>query len=164
MYPFFDLHCDTFYALYKDPRKGNLLSNTLHADITRMEAVGDVTSCFAIFVDTDESSSSWNKACALHDLFFSSLETHSPRIQQVRTSSDILRTATPSALLTCEEGQILEGDLSCLAILSRTLVVKRFRRWRGWVSLLLCPLSVMVAFAPFSLPAEKRTLLLECSP
>ncbi|MGB4407192.1 MAG: hypothetical protein WBI82_10075 [Sphaerochaeta sp.] len=33
------------------------------------------------------------------------------------TSKDIHGSATPAALLTCEEGQIVEGDLSRLAIL-----------------------------------------------
>ena len=117
MYPLLDLHCDTLYALHKDPQKGNLLANTLHVDIERMEKVGSVTSCFAMFVDTKESSSPWKAACDLHDLFLSSLAIYGDRIRQVRKAEDILVATTPSAILTCEEGQILEGQLSRFAIL-----------------------------------------------
>ncbi|HKL58268.1 MAG TPA: membrane dipeptidase [Sphaerochaeta sp.] len=117
MYPLVDLHCDTLYALQKDPSSGDLLSNILHVDIEKMEQVGAITSCFALFVDREESLSPWQAACALHDLFLSSLQTYGTRIRQVRTSSEILNSATPSAMLTCEEGQILEGDLSRLGIL-----------------------------------------------
>ena len=112
-----DLHCDTLYALHKDPQAGNLLSNTLHVDIERMEKGGSVTSCLAMFVDTDESPSPWQAACDLHDLFLLSLETYGERLRQVRTAAEILQATTPSALLTCEGGQIIEGDLSRLRVL-----------------------------------------------
>jgi len=117
MYPLLDLHCDTLYALHTEPQQGNLLSNTLHVDIERMEKAGAITSCFAIFVDSEESPSPWKAACDLHDLFLLSLELYGDRIRQVRTPDEILQTVTPSALLTCEEGQILEGDLSRLSVL-----------------------------------------------
>ncbi len=117
MYPLFDLHCDTLYALNKDSLAGDLLSNTLHVDIERMEKGGGITSCFAIFVDSDESPSPWKTACTLHDLFLSSLETFGGRLRQVCTANEILMNRTTGAVLSCEEGQILEGDLSRLAIL-----------------------------------------------
>ena len=116
MYPLLDLHCDTLYALKEDPLAGDLLANTLHVDIERMERLGMVTSCFAIFVDKEESPSPWKDACALHDLFLSSLEKYGTRIRQVRTSDEILSSTTPCAMLTCEEGEILEGDLSRLQV------------------------------------------------
>lgn len=117
MYPLLDLHCDTLYALNKNPSSGNLLTNTLQVDIERMEKGGSITSCFAMFVDTDEFPSPWQGVCDLHELFLSSLEKYGDRIRQVRTVDEILNTATPSAMLTCEEAQIIEGDLSRLAIL-----------------------------------------------
>lgn len=117
MYPLLDLHCDTLYALKEDPLAGDLLANTLHVDVERMEQAGAITSCFAIFVDWEESPSPWKGACALHDLFLSSLEMYGDRIRQVRTSAEILNNTTAGALLTCEEGEILEGDLSRLEVL-----------------------------------------------
>jgi membrane dipeptidase len=117
MYPIVDLHCDTFYALSKDPLAGNLLSNTLHVDIERMEKGGAVTSCFAIFVDSDESPSPWKAACDLHDLFLSSLERYGDRIRQVSTVDEIVGNPLVGAILTCEEAQIIEGDLSRLRVL-----------------------------------------------
>lgn len=117
MYPMVDLHCDTLYALSKNPHSGNLLSNTLHVDIGRMEKGGSITACFAMFVDTDESPSPWNAACSLHELFLSSLGKYGDRIRQVRTADDIVHIDTPSAMLTCEEAQIIEGDLSRLSVL-----------------------------------------------
>ncbi len=117
MYPLLDLHCDTLYALDKNPQSGNLLSNTLHVDVERMEQVGAITSCFAIFVDSEESPSPWEAACDLHELFVSSLEKYGDRIQQVRTVDAIVQAHTPSAVLTCEDAQILEGDLRRLSVL-----------------------------------------------
>jgi len=117
MYSIIDLHCDTLYALSKGTLAGTLLTNTLHVDSERMEKGGSITSCFALFVDTDEFSAPWQAASDLHDLFLSTLEKYGDRIRQVRTADDILNTATPSAILTCEEAQIIEGDLSRLGIL-----------------------------------------------
>lgn len=112
-----DLHCDTLYALNRNSLSGNLLSNTLHVDIERMERGGSITACFAMFVDTEESPSPWKAACELHELFLSSLEKYGDRIRQVRTADEIAHSATPSAMLSCEEAQIIEGDLSRLSVL-----------------------------------------------
>ncbi len=117
MYPLVDLHCDTLYALKKDPSAGTLLSNTLHVDIERMEKGGSITSCFALFVDSDESPSPWKAACALHDLYLVSLEMYGDRIRQVCTSDEVMNSTTPTAMLTCEEGQIIEGDMHRLSVL-----------------------------------------------
>lgn len=117
MYPFLDLHCDTLYALHTDPLAGTLLANSLHVDIARMEKLGEVTSCFALFVDMDESPSPWKAACDLYSLFCSSLASYGNRIRQVTTPDAILKNPLAGAMLTCEEGQILEGDLSRLEVL-----------------------------------------------
>lgn len=117
MYPLLDLHCDTLYALHKNPLAGNLFSNTLHVDIARMKKGSHVTSCFAIFVDTDESFSPWKAACDLHSLFIASLQANTDHIQQVCTTEELVQNPLVGAMLTCEEGQILEGDLSRLKIL-----------------------------------------------
>jgi len=71
MYSIIDLHCDTLYALSKGTLAGTLLTNTLHVDRERMEKGGSITSCYAIFGDTDEFSSPWQAACDLHELFLS---------------------------------------------------------------------------------------------
>ncbi len=117
MYPLIDLHCDTLHAMLENPHAGNLYANSLHVDIERMEQLGSVTSCFAIFVDSAEYASPWKRACDLHGLFLTSLEEYGDRICQVRTSAEILANPLAGAMLTCEEAQIVEGDLSRLSIL-----------------------------------------------
>lgn len=119
MHPLVDLHCDTLYALRKDPQAGDLLANSLHVDIKRMEQAGTITSCFAIFVDSDESPSPWEAACDLYSLFLTSLEKYGDRIHQVCTSDEIVANSQAGAILTCEDAQILEGDLSRLTFLRR---------------------------------------------
>lgn len=117
MYPLLDLHCDTLYALHKDPLAGDLMSNTLHVDITRMEEGGSITSCFAMFVDSKQTPSPWQRACELYSLFRSSLGRYSDKIVQVHTAAEIVNNPLLGAVLTCEEGEILEGDLSRLEVL-----------------------------------------------
>lgn len=117
MYPLLDLHCDTLYALHNKPQAGTLLANSLHVDIERMERAAHVTSCFAIFVDSEESPSPWEAACDLHSLFLSSLQANEGRLRQVSSSEEIVDNPLVGAMLSCEEGQILEGDLCRLSVL-----------------------------------------------
>jgi len=129
MYPLLDLHCDTLYALHTNPLAGNLFANTLHVDIARMKKGGPVTSCFAIFIDTEESFSPWKDACDLHSLFRASLEANTDHIRQVCTTEELVQNSLVGAMLTCEDAQILEGDLTRLEILKAWGVVMASLTW-----------------------------------
>ena len=109
-----DLHCDTILRLGK---QDSLLSNSLSVDIPRMEANHFSTSCFALFVKADEVASPWERVNELHDRFVVEMERSSKRIRQVRTTKEIEENPLCGAILTCEEGAVLEGKLERLDLL-----------------------------------------------
>ncbi|WP_320129452.1 membrane dipeptidase [uncultured Sphaerochaeta sp.] len=113
-----DLHCDTFYEMHEYPQKGDLAKNTLSVDIGKMQKGNVGASCFALFVHWDKNKDSWTEVCKLHDLFVDQLALNKENIVQVRTATDFRQNDRLGAILTCEEGQIIEGDLSRLAILA----------------------------------------------
>jgi membrane dipeptidase len=113
-----DLHCDTLYALDKDPKRGDLGSNTLSVDLGKMERGGVKACCFAMFVHLEQGTDPWEKACRLHDLFLAQMEGHRQRIRQVSDGQELEGDDRLGAFLTCEEGQIIEGDLSRLSVLA----------------------------------------------
>ena len=109
-----DLHCDTILQLEADD---NLCENKLSVDIKKLERNHNSTQCFALFVKKDETSSPWRSVCDLHDRFMKEMERNKGRIRQVRTVEEIVSNPLPGAILTTEEGAILEGDLSRIATL-----------------------------------------------
>lgn len=51
MYPMIDLHCDTIYSLDANEIQGNIIQNDGNVDLRWMEKAGNVTTCFALFVE-----------------------------------------------------------------------------------------------------------------
>jgi membrane dipeptidase len=111
-----DLHCDTMFQLFHNPEKGNLKRNSLSVDIQKMQQGEVKASCFAMFVDLKDTSTPYQEVCKLHDLFVTELANNAETIRQVRTGREIMENDRLGAILTCEEGQILEGDLSRLSV------------------------------------------------
>jgi membrane dipeptidase len=103
--------------LFHNPEKGNLKQNSLSVDIQKMQDGKVKASCFAMFVDLKGTSTPWQEVCKLHDLFVREMESNPETIRQVRTVREIMENDRLGAILSCEEGQILEGDLSRLTIL-----------------------------------------------
>lgn len=118
MYPILDLHCDIIYALAYGEARGNLEENDGHTDLRWMEKAGKVTTAFALFVPLEHGISPWDTATMLHTRFIAEIASSHGRIQQVRTALDIENNPVQGALLSCEELQILEGDLSRIQTLS----------------------------------------------
>jgi membrane dipeptidase len=114
-----DLHCDTFFAMRKNPKMGNLKKNSFSVDIEKMQKGMVGASSFAMFVEMQEGKSPWAEVCALHDLFVHEMQQNADSIRQIKTASDFLSNDRLGAILTCEEGQVIEGDLSRLHTLSQ---------------------------------------------
>ncbi len=117
-----DLHCDTIYALHN--KGGALHSNSLSVDIAKMRQGGVQAQCFAMFVSLSECEEAqigaWDMYNILHDRFVSELDAYKSSIRQMRTVQDIAKHREQgllTAILTTEEGGIIEGDLARLAIL-----------------------------------------------
>ncbi|AEV30385.1 Zn-dependent dipeptidase, microsomal dipeptidase [Sphaerochaeta pleomorpha str. Grapes] len=119
MKPLIDLHCDTFFAMHENPKQGNLKQNSFSVDIEKMQRGKVGASCFALFVELQEGAEPWNEVCALHDLFVHEMTENADTIRQIKTAKDFSSNDRLGAILSCEEGQVIEGDLSRLAILGQ---------------------------------------------
>ena len=113
--PIIDLHIDTMYALANRYSSGDLRSNTGHVDLEKMKTVeGGITSCFALFVDGQETPQRWNAVNELYRCFLDLMHEHGETITHVATAEN---TEGCHAILSIEEGGVLEGDLARLEIL-----------------------------------------------
>jgi len=116
MHPIIDLHCDTIYELAQNQR-GSLGENDGHVSLEWMDKAGNVTTCFALFVDS-ERGNPWQAAQYLHQRFLLEMQRNSDRIVQVRTADEVRTSSRHGAILSCEELQILEGKLERIQMLA----------------------------------------------
>lgn len=116
-----DLHSDTIYRLWEEGGEKSLSNNSFMIDKTRLEKGGVVGQCFALFTPMysdrvkSKELSPWGVVNELHDRFVK--EVTESCIPQMCKASD-LEDGKLHAILTTEEGAILEGDISRLSTLS----------------------------------------------
>ena len=118
MYPLIDLHCDTIYALEAGESHGSLIENDGHTDLRWMEMAGSITTTFALYVPLEQGIAPWETVVRMHDRFLEEISLAGHRIGQVRTAEEIRNNPVQGALLSCEEFQILEGELNRISILA----------------------------------------------
>ena len=115
-----DLHCDTLHEMLKQKRKGehyNLYKRAGHLDVERMQESGYLVQCFAAFVDMEKVESPYLRGKELAKMYKQLCSEYSPYIAPVHHYQDILnneRQGLMSAVLTREEGGVLEGSLEHL--------------------------------------------------
>lgn len=115
-----DLHCDTLHELNKLRVKGehyNLYHSEGHLDIARMQACGYGLQCFAAFVHMKEVESAYQQGKTLAGLYKQFCAEYSSYIAPVSCYADIEKNAKKgliSAMLTIEEGGVLEGSIERL--------------------------------------------------
>ncbi len=115
-----DMHCDTISALAGLRERGQeavLLENGLHVDLKRMRESGCLVQNFALFVQLKRDGDPWERVCRLHELYVEELEKNRDLIAPALCYEDILendRAGKMSALLTVEEGEVCQGELSRL--------------------------------------------------
>lgn len=115
-----DLHCDTLHELLKQKLKGehyNLYKREGHLDVVRMQESGYMVQCFAAFVNKEQVASPYERGRELARLYKELCAEYSPYIAPVHHYQDIVdnaRMGLISAVLTIEEGAVLEGSLEHL--------------------------------------------------
>ena len=111
-YKVIDMHCDTITALYHYGK--DFVDNDMHISLNKLEKGQYMAQCFAMFVNlkyTDRPFETCNKYI---DKYEEVMIQNSGRIRKVTTAEEIEKNASEgiiSAVLTTEEGAVLEGRL-----------------------------------------------------
>lgn len=114
--PIIDLHCDTIIKLYKNPNS-NLLENHFQIDLKRLQQNDFLLQTFAIFLDKNQYPNRKETALHMYQRFIKELEKNAATIGLIKTQADYNENKGNkqiSALLTLEEGGILEGKIENL--------------------------------------------------
>lgn len=116
-----DFHCDTISALYLNQNKTeNLKCNALQLDINKMRSAHYILQHFAIFVDAHMHDNPYETAIAMLDLYHKEIFDHHMDLYPITRFSDIdtaIATQKIAAIVTIEDGGILEGDINRLQTL-----------------------------------------------
>lgn len=110
-----DMHCDTILRIYDEG--GNLFENNLNIDLQKMVKGDYLLQNFAMFVNLGDDFDPLTKAQRLIDLYYREIEKHPELIKPVFCYQDILahqEEGVMSALLTLEEGAVVNNDLAIL--------------------------------------------------
>lgn len=115
-----DMHCDTISKLYDDfklGKKGSLLTNNGHLDLIRMKKGDYLLQNFAMFVHLDHFPKPYLRAHQLIDYYYQEISQYTDLIRPVYCYQDIIenqQNGVMSAMLTLEEGAVVENDLAML--------------------------------------------------
>lgn len=114
---FADMHCDTITKLHREIKQGSreaLNTNSLHLDLCKMKKADYLLQNFAIFINQGKCDNPY-QAC-LENIQFYKEEMHKNNdlIIPVTTYEQVIqneKNEVMSALLTIEEGAVLEGKI-----------------------------------------------------
>lgn len=110
-----DMHCDTILRLYDEG--GCLSKNDFNIDLKKMVKGDYLLQNFAMFVNLSDHLDPLTKAQRLIDLYYTELEKSPELIKPVYSYEDILnnqKNGLMSAMLTLEEGAVVNNDLAIL--------------------------------------------------
>ena len=114
--PIIDLHCDTIMKLYED-KNSNLLENHFQIDLKRLQQNDFLLQTFAIFLDKKQYPNRKETALQMYHRFIKELEKNAVTTGLIKSQADYVENKVNkriSALLTLEEGGILEGKIENL--------------------------------------------------
>ena len=121
-----DCHCDTITALFyqqqETKRPVSIRNNSLHLDLEKMGKSNYLLQNFAIFLDLKRVKHPMEECLSIIDFYYEQLNSNSDQIKPIFCFQDIIDNMADgkfSAMLTLEEGGILEGKLSNLRNLYR---------------------------------------------
>ena len=115
-----DMHCDTIMKLYEDHMAGgqeSLRTHTGHLNLEKMRQGAYLLQNFALYVNLERYPRPFETAMAMADVFYQEIEKNADLIGVVKNYADIeenRKRGRMSALLTLEEGEICQGELSYL--------------------------------------------------
>lgn len=119
-----DMHCDTIWKLMDLDKEGNLKENCCSVSIPEMKQAGTMAQFFACFLYIEDMEGGYEEGY-LHvhkmiDFMEGQIKKFSEEIALACSYEDVLkndRDGKISAILTVEEGGILNGDISRLEAL-----------------------------------------------
>lgn len=114
-----DLHVDTVYRALSN---GLRTIPDAHLDFSRMKETGYALQVFAAFVDKGREKSSWETCLKLIDCLNDEISENSDIVMPVRSGAELKRNfdgGVMSALISVEEGDVIEGELSRIEELYR---------------------------------------------
>lgn len=125
-----DMHCDSIMILWLERHSGakalnNLRGdedNRLQVDLLKMKEGGYLMQNFALYANLriEDGTSPWTQFTEMAQLFHEEIAANSDLVRQARNYEDIMRNRDEgflSAVMTVEEGGVLEGDLDRLQTL-----------------------------------------------
>ncbi|KMT21142.1 dipeptidase [Clostridium cylindrosporum] len=108
-----DMHCDTIYELFNNNEK-EFYNGDLSVNIEKMKVGGYTAQFFATFFELDKIKSPYETANLMIDKFLTEIEKNDD-LSIALCYKDILKNNENekiSAILTIEEGEAIEGNLS----------------------------------------------------
>lgn len=114
--PMIDLHCDTIMKLYEN-KNSQLFENNFQIDLKRLQQNDFLLQTFAIFLDKKQYPNCKETALQMYQRFIKELEKNAATIGLIKSQADYNENKVNkriSALLTLEEGGILEGKIENL--------------------------------------------------
>ncbi len=115
-----DLHCDTIYRMKECSYPQILWKNGFHVDIQKLKQVKSVLQCFALYADfgkTQQNEGAWNYIQSLYQIALKEFQDNGADLQWVRSLSELHKAQEAGkigAMLTLEEGGVVEGDMGRL--------------------------------------------------
>ncbi|WP_171309672.1 dipeptidase [Enterococcus cecorum] len=114
--PMIDLHCDTIMKLYEN-KNSQLFENNFQIDLKRLQQNDFLLQTFAIFLDKKQYPNRKETDLQMYQRFIKELEKNAATIGLIKSQADYNENKVNkriSALLTLEEGGILEGKIENL--------------------------------------------------
>ena len=128
-----DMHCDTIMKIWLEKREGRTLllrdgsgdsNEKMQINLLKLKAGDYLVQNFALYADLhmEDGTSPWTQFTEMADVFHTEIEANNDLIRQVRSYDDIITNRDAgllSALMTVEEGGVLEGNLDRLELLHK---------------------------------------------
>ncbi len=114
---FIDLHCDTIDKLIAQERDNKLRCNFHSVDIEKLKKADCLAQTFALYVDTREQKQPYNHCMKMANKFHEEIKLNNDIISLATNYDEIIqnsRNSKISALLSIEEGAVLEGNINNL--------------------------------------------------
>lgn len=112
---FIDLHCDTASRMYYE--KGKLKMNDFSIDIDKLRSGNALCQFFAFYIDLKGVNSPFEEFMQMYNNFMSEIEFNKDEISIIKSFKNIEELKNSKklgAVLTIEEGEVLEGDIKNL--------------------------------------------------
>lgn len=115
---FIDLHCDTIDLLMLEKECNNLSQNLNCVDIKKLREGNCLAQTFALYVDIAEHKNAYKRCMDMANKFHEEIKLNKEFINLATNYEDIIKNEKDgkiSALLSIEEGAVLEGNIHNLS-------------------------------------------------